>query len=95
VALVAAVPATLLTALAGVALLAATQGAIVDAVAPRRGGTQTTPHAIEAAVVTLAVTASGVSAFGIVAPFWGLVAGTAAYTALGMFRPQRRRSAPR
>jgi benzoate membrane transport protein len=95
VALVAAVPATLLTALAGVALLAATQGAIVDAVAPRRGGTQAAPHAIDAAVVTLAVTASGVSAFGIVAPFWGLVAGTAAYTALGMFRPQRRRSAPR
>lgn len=95
VALVAAVPATLLTALAGVALLAATQGAIVDAVAPRRGGAPTAPHAIEAALITLAVTASGVSAFGIVAPFWGLVAGTAAYAALGMFRRPRPRSAPR
>jgi benzoate membrane transport protein len=81
--------------LAGVALLAATQGAIVDAVAPRGGHGPAAPHAIEAAVITLAVTASGVSAFGIVSPFWGLVAGSVAYTALGMLRRPRPRSAAR
>ncbi|AMM32205.1 Benzoate transporter [Sinomonas atrocyanea] len=95
VALVAAVPGALLTSLAGVALLAATQGAIVDALGRHGGGGRATPHAAEAAMVTLAVTASGVSALGIVAPFWGLVAGTVAYAALGMFRRQRPRSAPR
>ncbi|WP_433876439.1 benzoate/H(+) symporter BenE family transporter [Sinomonas atrocyanea] len=91
VALVAAVPATLLTVLAGVALLAATQGAIVDSV--RHDGAS--PHAVEAAVITLAVTASGVNAFGVVSAFWGLLAGAAAYALLGLLRPPRPRSAAR
>lgn len=88
VALVAAVPAVLLTVLAGVALLGATQGAIIDAVTHPHDG-DAAPHAIEAAVITLVVTASGVSAFGIVAPFWGLLAGAAAYLLLGALRQRR------
>lgn len=91
VALVAAVPATLLTVLAGVALLAATQGAIVDAVRHDAAS----PHAVEAAVITLAVTASGVNALGVVSAFWGLLAGAAAYALLGLLRPPRPRSAAR
>ncbi|WP_430296026.1 benzoate/H(+) symporter BenE family transporter [Sinomonas sp. B1-1] len=91
VALVAAVPATLLTVLAGVALLAATQGAIVDSVRHDAAS----PHAVEAAVITLAVTASGVNAFGVVSAFWGLLAGAAAYALLGLLRPPRPRSAAR
>jgi benzoate membrane transport protein len=95
VALVAAVPSSLLTVLAGVALLAATQGAIIDAVTGPAGGERPPAHAIEAAVITLAVTASGMSAFGVVSAFWGLVAGAASYALLGLLRPRRPRSAPR
>ncbi|WP_229866576.1 benzoate/H(+) symporter BenE family transporter [Sinomonas cellulolyticus] len=89
VALVAAVPPALLTVLAGVALLAATQGAIIDSVTHARDDARAAPHAIEAAVITLAVTASGISAFGIVSAFWGILAGAVAYAALGMLRPRR------
>lgn len=67
VALFAAFPTTLVTALAGLALL----GTIGSNLALT---TQAGPDR-EAAVVTLLVTVSGVSFFGIASAFWGLVAG--------------------
>ncbi|MFG1675088.1 benzoate/H(+) symporter BenE family transporter [Micromonospora sp. NPDC049282] len=60
-------PPVLVEAVAGLALLAALAGAVSAAVAE--------PYAREAAVVTLVVTASGVSLLGIGGAFWGLVAG--------------------
>jgi benzoate membrane transport protein len=70
-AFVAASPALLVEAVAGIALLSALGGALQAAVA-------SPPHR-DAAVVTLVVSASGVSALGISAPFWGLVAGLALF----------------
>ena len=67
VALFAAFPQAMIAALAGLALLG-TIGANL-AVATAEGEHR------EAAVVTLLVTASGVSFFGIAAAFWGMVAG--------------------
>ncbi|WP_089154616.1 benzoate/H(+) symporter BenE family transporter [Micromonospora sp. NBS 11-29] len=60
-------PPVLVEAVAGLALLAALAGAVSAAVAD--------PDAREAAVVTLVVTASGVSLLGVGGAFWGLVAG--------------------
>ncbi|GHJ18099.1 benzoate/H(+) symporter BenE family transporter [Micromonospora sp. AKA38] len=60
-------PPVLVEAVAGLALLAALAGAVSAAVAQ--------PDTREAAVVTLVVTASGVSLLGIGGAFWGLVAG--------------------
>ncbi|MEV0003387.1 benzoate/H(+) symporter BenE family transporter [Micromonospora sp. NPDC050980] len=60
-------PPVLVEAVAGLALIAALAGAVSAAVAQ--------PHAREAAVVTLVVTASGVTLLGIGGAFWGLVAG--------------------
>lgn len=37
---------------------------------------------IEAALITLAVTVSGIAPFGIVAAFWGLLAGVVSYAIL-------------
>lgn len=67
VALFAAFPTTLVTALAGLALLGTigTNLALTTQAGPDR----------EAAIVTLLVTVSGVSFFGIASAFWGLVAG--------------------
>jgi len=67
VALFAAFPKEMIAALAGLALLG-TIGANL-AVATAEGEHR------EAAVVTLLVTASGVSFFGIAAAFWGIIAG--------------------
>lgn len=67
VALFAAFPKEMIAALAGLALLG-TIGANL-AVATAEGEHR------EAAVITLLVTASGVSFFGVAAAFWGLVAG--------------------
>ncbi|GAB2911401.1 benzoate/H(+) symporter BenE family transporter [Rheinheimera gaetbuli] len=67
VALFAALPKEMIAALAGLALLG-TIGANL-AVATAEGEHR------EAAVVTLLVTASGISFFGIAAAFWGIVAG--------------------
>ncbi|MCU1365333.1 MAG: benzoate transport protein [Ilumatobacteraceae bacterium] len=64
---VAVAPAVLVTAVAGLALLGALAGALHAAMAD---------HALrDAAVVTLVVSASGATAFGISSPFWGLSAG--------------------
>jgi benzoate membrane transport protein len=70
-AFVAASPPLLVEAVAGIALLGALGGALEAAVA-------SPPHR-DAAVVTLVVSASGIGALGVSAPFWGLVAGLAVH----------------
>ncbi|MBV1777920.1 benzoate/H(+) symporter BenE family transporter [Paeniglutamicibacter sp. ABSL32-1] len=84
--LFAAVPGELITAMAGVALLGALQGSLLDMLDAGRHG----PSAIEAAVVTLIVTASGIAPLGIVSPFWGVLAGAAVYLLLTVARGRRR-----
>ena len=68
--LFAAMPPALITTVAGAALIGPLAGALAAAAADERQRF--------AAVLALAVTASGVSAGGVGAPFWGLVAGMAA-----------------
>ena len=65
--LFAAMPPALITTVAGVALIGPLGGALAAALAAERQRF--------AAVLTLVVTASGVSVLGIGAPFWGLSAG--------------------
>lgn len=65
--LLAALPPQVMVALVGLALLSPLMGALAGAYAA--------PEQRFAATVTLAVSASGVAAFGIGAAFWGLVAG--------------------
>lgn len=67
-ALVAASPPLLVEAIAGLALLGALASALAAMVAAEHR---------EAAVITFVVSASGIVALGISAPFWGLVAGLA------------------
>ena len=67
----AALPAPLVTAIVGLALLGPLTGAATGAFAA--------PAQRFPAAVTLSVTASGVAVFGIGAAFWGLVAGLAVY----------------
>ena len=69
--LLAAMPPALMAAVVALALLAPFTGAST--------GAFTAPETRFAAAVTLAVTAAGVSAFGIGAAFWGLVAGLAVW----------------
>ncbi len=76
--LFAAMPPELIVTVAGAALAGPLAGALAVAMADE---TQRF-----AAVLTFAVTASGIAAFGIGAPFWGLVAGLAA---LGLERAAR------
>ncbi|MFI7279702.1 benzoate/H(+) symporter BenE family transporter [Micromonospora chersina] len=76
-------PPVLVEAVAGLALLGALAGAVAAAVAE--------PDAREAAVVTLVVTASGVSLLGVGGAFWGLVAG---WLMLLLFRRRRRTTTP-
>jgi benzoate membrane transport protein len=64
---IAALPVPFVTALVGLALLAPLMGAV--------SGAFTAPDHRFAALVTLVVTASGLSVFGIGAAFWGLLAG--------------------
>lgn len=85
--LFAAVPDELITAMAGVALLGALQGSMTDMLVAGPHG----PAAIEAAVVTLIVTASGIAPFGVVAPFWGVLAGAGVYLVLTALRNPRGR----
>jgi len=66
-ALISAAPPVLIQAVAGLGLLGAFGGAIVQALA--------VPTEREAAVITFIVTASGLSFLGIGGAFWGLVAG--------------------
>ena len=69
IAAIAALPPALVAGVVGIALLGPLTGALTGAMAPPATRTQ--------AVVTLAVTASGVAAFGVGAAFWGLLAGLA------------------
>ena len=62
-------PTILLQAVAGLALITAFMAAVVSAVEDR--------EALEAAIITFLVTASGVTILGISGAFWGLVAGCA------------------
>ncbi|WP_341718491.1 benzoate/H(+) symporter BenE family transporter [Micromonospora sp. FIMYZ51] len=75
-------PPVLIEAVAGLALLGALATALTSALAE--------PEAREAAVVTLVVTASGVSLVGIGGAFWGLIAGC---LMLLLFRSRSRRPA--
>jgi benzoate membrane transport protein len=74
-AFVTAAPPLLIQAIAGIALLGALGGALTAAMADARGR--------DAAVVTLVVSASGITVLGASAPFWGLMAGLALYAARG------------
>ncbi|HEY6798082.1 MAG TPA: benzoate/H(+) symporter BenE family transporter [Kineosporiaceae bacterium] len=74
VAVFAALPHQLVAAVAAVALLAALLGALVSAVADEE-------HR-EAALVTFAVTAGGLTLFHIGSAFWGLLAGLVVHTVL-------------
>ncbi|NCO85411.1 MAG: benzoate/H(+) symporter BenE family transporter [Rhodobacterales bacterium] len=73
VTLLAALPADLIAAIVGLALLGPLTGALTGGFAQ--------PAQRFAAAATLTVTASGVTAFGIGAAFWGLVAGLVVYAA--------------
>ena len=79
VSLFAAFPKELIAALAGLALFAASAGALANAMA--------VPHDREAALVTFLTTASGMSLFGLSAAFWGLIFGMAAHLLSGARRP--------
>jgi len=69
--IIAALPGALIAAIVGLALLAPLTGALTNAFG--------TPAQRFPAAVTLIVSASGVSAFGIGAAFWGLSAGLAVF----------------
>jgi benzoate membrane transport protein len=69
--LLAALPAPLMTGLVALALLGPLMGALTGAFVP--------VETRFAAVMTLAVTGSGVAAFGVGAAFWGLAAGLGMY----------------
>lgn len=83
VSLFSAIPAGMLTALAGVALLSPLQAAIYDTMHEGDHHRSVT----EAALITFAVTASGAQALGIMSAFWGLVAGL---VACAILRPRPR-----
>ncbi len=75
-----ALPAALLAALAGLALLGTIMGGMATAMA--------NPQRREAALITLLATASGFSFWGIGSAFWGLVAGLLAHTVFEFKRKQ-------
>src|SRR3546814_5025732 len=79
-AFVAAVPAYLILAVAGLALLGAFGSALTEALAAAEDRL--------AAVVTFLVTASGLSFLGIGSAFWGLLAGLAVF-ALTRWKPRQ------
>jgi benzoate membrane transport protein len=73
-ALLTAAPPLLIEAVAGLALLGTLGSALASALTAETGR--------EAAVITFVVTASSMTAFGIGAPFWGLLSGLAAHALL-------------
>lgn len=73
-----ALPAAMVAALAGLALLGAILGGMAGAMA--------NPARRDAALITLLATASGFSAWGIGSAFWGLVAGLIAHGVLEIRR---------
>lgn len=82
VGLLAAMPAALIAAVAGLALLAPLTGALASALAEERQRL--------AAVLALAVTASGIGLLGIGSAFWGLLAGLVALVLERAWRARRR-----
>ena len=82
VALFASFPPALIATVAGIALIGPLVGALGQSLAAQKDRF--------AAVVTFAVTASGISVFGVGSAFWGLVAGLAVY---GLDRAVARRMA--
>jgi benzoate membrane transport protein len=74
VSLFSAIPARMITALAGVALLSPLQASLYDTM---HEGTHQ-KSVLEAALITLAVTVSGIQPLGVVSAFWGLLAGVVA-----------------
>jgi benzoate membrane transport protein len=74
-----ALPAALIAALAGLALLSAILGGMTTAMA--------NPDRREAALITLLATASGFSMWGIGSAFWGLLAGLVAHSILSFRQP--------
>lgn len=87
VGLFAALPGALVTAVAGMALIGALVGSLGSALASERERF--------AAVLTLAVTASGISLLGIGAAFWGLTAGLVAFGLDAGWRRLRQQPEPR
>ena len=71
-----AMPSSTLALITGLALIAPLTGALSSALS--------LPHHREAAILTLAATASGLSLFGIGSAFWGLVVG---FAALAILKP--------
>ena len=71
-------PPAVMTLLVALALLGPLMGALT--------GAYTTPPTRFAATITLAITASGVAAFGIGAAFWGLLAGLAIFALDSLYR---------
>jgi benzoate membrane transport protein len=84
IALITALPAELIKTVAGLGLMGALAGALGTAMADE---TRRFP-----AILTLAVTASGLSLFGVGSAFWGLLAGL---IAVGLDRVSQRMRAPR
>jgi benzoate membrane transport protein len=78
VALFSSLPTEMMAALAGVAIVGALQSSLSDSLS----GFNCAPQAVEAALITLVVTSSGISPWGIVSPFWGLLAGSVSYLLL-------------
>lgn len=78
VTLFSAIPPGMISALAGVALLGALQGSMFDSM--HQGTYQ--PAVIEAALITLVVTVSGIQPFGIVSAFWGILVGVVSFAIL-------------
>ena len=72
----------MITALAGVALLSPLQASLYDTM---HEGTHQ-KSVLEAALITLAVTVSGIQPLGVVSACWGVLAGVAAYRILRRFR---------
>lgn len=89
--LLGAVPEQLVTVAAGVALIGALQGALIDTLTVHDGAPRRVASAREAGIVALAVTASGLTVVGIAAPLWGFLAGVLVYL---IFTAAARRTAP-
>lgn len=71
------VPGEALTVMAGLALLGALMAALGDLVAPADRPGRSAP--VEAGVVTLIITASGIEPLGLASPVWGAAAGVAVH----------------
>ena len=86
-----AVPTALVTTVAGVALVGALTGALAGTFAPAAStpGASPSPAALEAAVLTLVVTTSGIVVAHVGSAFWGVVVGLVTYGVLTVGRRRR------